>query len=298
MERERERRRWPGTKNKGCPPLSLAVARGAIRPAFQLTGRRCSRVRPRRKLALFTRRLRDAAMRGERKLATINSENQFERRWFFGGQKATGGAINGDNGCRLAVSRRQREREREGPFRFLPFSLFPSLPSRRSLSPETKEFPSDAVLYRPAKIYDRHRESRILRNNSIVARRPRLPPLLLPSRRSKITSLPPLPVINVVFENVFENSSNFIATVNRTIRSYLRYNNLRFLGSPRKGDVLARSLDRGSATDHLSTGYFRDYRLLPSFAASPSGFRPVTSTPPSLQFPYTHISQKITFCRL
>lgn len=87
MERERERRRSPGTKNKGCPPLSLAVARGAIRPAFQLTGRRCSRVRPRRKLGLFTRRLRDVAMRGERKLATINSKNQFERRWFFGGRK-------------------------------------------------------------------------------------------------------------------------------------------------------------------------------------------------------------------
>lgn len=130
VERERERRRWPGTKNKGCPPLSLAVARGAIRPAFQLTGRRCSRVRPRRKLALFTRRLRDAAMRGERKLATINSENQFERRWFFGGQKATGGAINGDNGCRLAVSRRQRERERErGRFAFFPSLFF--LPSLR-----------------------------------------------------------------------------------------------------------------------------------------------------------------------
>lgn len=45
--------------------------------------------------------------------------------------------------------------------------------------------------------------------------------------------------------------------------------------------ILARSLDRGSATDHLSPGYFRDYRLLlllPS-PSSPSGFRPAASTP-------------------
>lgn len=96
VERERGRRRSPGTKNKGWPPLSLAVARGAIRPAFQLTGRRCSRVRPRRKLGLFTRRLRDVAVRGERKLATINSKNQFGRRWFFGGRGAATGGAAGD----------------------------------------------------------------------------------------------------------------------------------------------------------------------------------------------------------
>lgn len=184
VEGERGRRRSPGTKNKGWPPLSLAVARGAIRPAFQLTGRRCSRVRPRRKLGLFTRRLRDVAVRGERKLATINSKNQFGRRWFFGGRGAATGGAAGD--------------KPRGPRS----SLFFFPPSRRPLSLRTEEFPSDAVLYRPANIYDRHRESRILRNNSIVARRPRLPPRAIPPRNYK-PCLPPLPIINVVFEKTY-----------------------------------------------------------------------------------------------
>lgn len=60
--REKERRRSPGTKNKAS---FVAVARGAIRPAFQLTGRRCFRVQPCRKLDLFTRRLRSEPRRTE-----------------------------------------------------------------------------------------------------------------------------------------------------------------------------------------------------------------------------------------
>lgn len=144
-------------------------------------------------------------MRGERKLATINSKNQFERRWFFGGRKPP---------AARPETTEPRSRQRVMAVSF--FSLLPSL-AAAPFSP-TKEFPSDAVLYRPPKIYDRHRESRILRNNSIVARRPRLPPRTIPLRNYK-PRLPLPPIINVVFENVFENSSNFIATVNRTIRS-------------------------------------------------------------------------------
>lgn len=81
-----EARRLAGTKNKGW---FAAVARGAIRLAFQLTGRRCFRVQPCRKLSFFTQRLRRS--RGERKSATINSENQFRARpgrRFFGVPRA------------------------------------------------------------------------------------------------------------------------------------------------------------------------------------------------------------------
>lgn len=88
--------------------------------------------------------------------------------------KAIGGARGDGEETRTTTTTTE---SRERAF----FSSPPPLRGGPFLS--NQEFPSDAILYRPAKIYDRHRDSRILGNNSIVARDcHRVPPVKITSR--------------------------------------------------------------------------------------------------------------------
>lgn len=181
--REKERRRSPGTKNKAS---FVAVARGAIRPAFQLTGRRCFRVQPCRKLDLFTRRLRSEPRRTEARHDKFQKSIPLpnEQRLFRLAPPKTRGRCRAERRLSTGVIRCSNVEKMNGvdglPFggrgtestkRRKPSSLALLFFRRSSLLHE--EFPSGAVLYCPAK-FTIDTESRILRNNSIAAtpRRP------------------------------------------------------------------------------------------------------------------------------
>lgn len=180
--REKERRRSPGTKNKAS---FVAVARGAIRPAFQLTGRRCFRVQPCRKLDLFTRRLRSEPRRTEARhdkfqksiplpneprllrLAPPKTRSLSRRKTALHWRHTVFEC--GKNEWRgWSPVRWPRHRVDQEEKALVAGSAF----FRRS-SLLDEEFPSGAVLYCPAK-FTVDTESRILRNNSIAAtpRRP------------------------------------------------------------------------------------------------------------------------------
>ena len=304
--RERGRRRSPGTKNKAS---FVAVARGAIRPAFQLTGWRCFRVQPCRKLGLFTRRLRDES-RGERKLATINFKNQFRCRT-SGRHFST--RATGDEGrdrvvtngwwllrgmswhvqtwkkwmasmvirSTVAAPSRPRAEALRVRLRFLFFGGLPfwtKIPIRRDSLLSVK-FIVDT-------------ESRILRNNSIAATLYDVPHgrlKLFPSQGERDRECLRPTIINVLFENVFENSSHFIATVNRTIRStFIIITFDSFLRDTReRRNALSWPRVVPEPFDRLA-GYFRDYRLVfssfPLSLSLSSRFRDSSSTPPFMSF--------------